>query len=556
MKTYLRLLRLQINQRFGLSALRAEWKERKGRTLGKAALGLIAVFGIASLLGLYTWLIAITMPAFLQLQMGEILLGVILLVSMVFVFFMGLVYLIGVLYFAKDSDFLAALPIPQKTVFAAKFSQVLFGEMVVGFLFLLPPFIVYGIQSAASFAYWVRALIVVVFAPCIPLALSALLSMLLMRFSVLWKRRDLFTIIGSVILVVGIIAGQGVLTSALPDEMTADAMLALISNSSALLRTVVSVFPPSGWAAQGLTGSAAMLTLFVAVSGAALLFVTLLAGRIYYKGASAQTETAAKNKVVLSEKTKKRHSTLFALFLREWRTVIRSPVYALNGLLTIIMGPLLLILPKIYQGASSGSGEMDMVMDILNTAVDQRIILLILAALYMVMGMISPALTTSVSREGKSFSFLRTIPVSPARQIVAKYVFGLSISLLTMVFMGVSATLMMGFSLAITGSALLLGMVASLAPLALSMLPDVLRPKLIWNNETEAIKQNFNSILGMLIGWGYVALLVFAGYQGIKHSMDAAMVIAIAAGISILLGGACIWILTRAAKRSWRTIEG
>lgn len=556
MSLFLRLLGVQINQRFGLSALRAGLKDNRMRTLGRGALYLVAFLGIGSLVGMYAWLIAVLMPSFTALGLQTLLLGVVLLAAMILVFFMGMIYLLGMLFFAKDTEFLAALPIPQRTVFAAKFTQVLLGEIGTGAVLLIPPFIIYGIHTGAGVLFWFRAAAVVLFMPCIPLALSALLSLLLMRFNALWRRRDLLTVVGSVALIVLVFVGQSLLQSKLPEVMSEEALMALLSDSSGLLHRLVSAFPPSGWAAEGLATGSGQLWLFLGVSIVALAAVIWLADKIYYGGAMAQLETAStRRRVAFSGGNVRANTPMTAMVLREWRTVVRSPVYALNGLVVIVMGPLLLVFPKLFQG-SSGGEQVDALFAMLDGAVDPRLILLILTGLFVGISMISPAVTTSISREGSSFYLLRTMPITPARQILAKFLFGYSVAFLTILLMGVAGLLIYGFDGVLVIGAFALGMLGCIAPLAISMLPDTFKPKLSWNSETEAIKQNMNSIWGMLIGWGYVALLGFGAYKLMQGGVELGLVIALLAGLAAVLGGLSLFALTRAARRSWRVIEG
>lgn len=556
MKLFFRLFGVQLNQRLGISAIRAGLRDDPKRTLGRSALWLIVLISFGALIGMYTWLVYQMLPAFQQLGMESLLLGLIFLLSMAFVFFMGIVYLIGTLFFSKDTEFLASLPIPQRTVFAAKFGQVLLGEIGVSMLLLLPPCIVYGIMSGVGIGYWLCMVLILPLVPCIPLALSALLSLLLMRFTALWRRRDLLTVIGSVALVVAIMLGQWQLQSLIPEDMGLEAVMALITDSSGLLQRITAAFPPSRWAAEGLLHGGGSLLLFLAVSVAALALVIVIAGRIYYGGAMAQLESSSSQRQVsLTGRSVRRHSTLFALFLREWRTVARSPVYALNGLIVIIMGPLLMLLPKFMQN-SVDAADMGALFAFLQGAVDQRLILLVLSAIFVAIGMISPATFTSISREGKCFYLLRTMPVSPVRQITAKYLFGLSIAVIAMVFMGATATLAFSFPVGIVLGAFGFGLWASLCPVAIAMIPDVLKPKLSWNSETEAIKQNINGILGMLIGWGYLFLLCFLGYKLLQRGMSTVNLLWLMMAGTGILGLASFWVLGLAARRSWRRIEG
>ncbi len=556
MRLFLRLFGMQLNQRLGISAVRSAWRDDRKRAFGRIGIFLAVILSVGTLVGLYTWMIWSMMPAFHQLGLEKVFLGMTLLVSMVLVFIMGMVYLIGVLFFSKDTEFLAALPIPQRTVFAAKFGQVLVGEIGTTAVILLPSFIVYGITAHAGAAFWVRAVPTLLLAPCIPLALSGFLSLLLMRFNALWRKRELLTTIGSVLMLVVIFAVQGLLTNKMPEVMSQEAILALISNSSGMLQKVVSAFPPSGWAAEGLVDGGGMLLLFMAASLAALALVMWIAGRIYYGGAMAQLETASSRKAVrITGKAVRQRGAMGAMFLREWRVVLRSPIYALNGLIVIILGPLLLLLPVLFGGMSS-EPEIQALMDLLASQVDTRLILLILAGVFALIGIMNPAASTIISREGTLFYLLRLIPVSPRRQVMAKYLFAFSVSLLAMLMMGITSVIVLRISWWVALAAAGLGLLVAIAPMALAMIPDVMRPKLAWNSETEAIKQNMNGILGMLIGWGYVALVGFGCYQLVKNGGNADTLIAVIAGASALLGAASLWGLGMAAKRSWQRIEG
>lgn len=553
MSLYIRLLRLQINQRMGISAIRSGLRDDRKRTLRGLLVLLVAVVGVGVLEGFYIWLLNAFLPGFRAMGMEGMLLSVALLISMVLTFFLGLFYLIGMLFFARDTAFLAALPIPQRTVFAAKFSQVLFAEIATGLLLLAPPFILYGIDSAAGISYWLSALFVALTAPAIPLALAGLLSLLLMRFTAFWKRRDLITIIGSVILLVGFYAGQTYLTSRLPTDMTQEAIAAIVSDASGLISRVGAAFPPSAWAARGMTDRPVMLLVYLAVSVAALGVVVLAAGRLYYGGAMAQLETISKGKAVrVSGKNTQKRGAVFALFLREWRTTLRSPIYALNGLLGIIMGPILMVMMSF----GSMGGDTAATLSLLTGAMDTPTLMLLLTAFILFIGTFDIAATTSLSREGKQFFLSRLIPVPPARQALSKLLFGLSVSVLTGVLMCAAAMLLLRVSWQIALAAFALAMLATPAPLALSMLPDILRPKLSWNNETEAIKQNMNGFIGVMLGMAYVVVLGVLSFIAYQVGLSMPLVIGIVVALSLALGVAAVYWLCRAAERSYRRIEG
>lgn len=555
MSMFLRLFRVELKQRLGTSSLRASFRENKVKFIGRLSVWLIAFLSIAFLVGGYTWLLIKGMPFFAMLNLESVLLGILLLMSMVMVFFLGLFYLIGMLFFAKNTEFLASLPIPQGTVFAVKFSQVLLSEIATGLVILLPPIIVYGVQSGVGVMYWLRAFCIAVLAPSIPLAIAGLLSLLLMRFTALWRRRDLVTVVGSILLMALFILGQTWLTGQMPENMTQGVIMAMLTSNEGLLRMISSAFPPSGWAAQGLISGGEMFWLFVGVSVLSLVLVSVIANHMYYAGAAAQLEsTSSTRKVSISGRNVRRHSSVMAIFIREWRTVLRSPTYALNGLVSIIVGPIMMILPRMVGGGDEG---FDALMSMLaNASIDPLYIVMITAAIIVFIGVINPALSTALSREGKMYYFSRMMPVSPTRQVMGKFLFGMSVSLITVLLMGIASIFTLGYSLEVAGLSAALAVVAIVPPLALAMLPDILHPKLQWNSETEAIKQNANAIIGMVLSWGYMALVIFGIIKLLDVMGNVASVVWILVGVSVVLGAGLIFALGRASRRSLRTIEG
>jgi ABC-2 type transport system permease protein len=121
----------------------------------------------------------------------------------------------------KDISFLASLPVRQGTVFASKF----FLSISTSFqfvVFLLPAIVVYGIIAGVS-AVFIKRRLAVLLLPMLPLVLSSLISLVLMRFSGLTKRRELFMVIGGFVLTIGYVVGQNLLMSRI-SQMSQDAI--------------------------------------------------------------------------------------------------------------------------------------------------------------------------------------------------------------------------------------------------------------------------------------------------------------------------------------------
>ena len=75
------------------------------------------------------------------------------------------------------------------------------------------------------------------------------------------------------------------------------------------------------------------------------------------KGALSQLETAKKNKKRSTKDSKGQSTPVMAIFFREWKTITRSPIYALNSLAGIFMALIIMILPM-FGGSMTSDPEM------------------------------------------------------------------------------------------------------------------------------------------------------------------------------------------------------
>jgi ABC-2 type transport system permease protein len=169
---------------------------------------------------------------------------------------------------------------------------------------------------------------------------------------------------------------------------------------------------------------------------------------------------------------------------------------------------------------------------------------------------VNTTVSTSMSREGKQFYLMRVYPLAAKKQIFAKFLMGYSVVAITIAVMTAIIAVLLPLPPVTILTAMALGFIASVAPTALSLIPDVIKPKLEWNTETEAIKQNMNTLIAMVVGLAYIAAIGFFSYFLLTSKVDAAIVLGIDAAICVLAGVLSLWVLGNAAEKSLIRIEG
>ncbi len=500
MKNYLLLTRLMLKN-FAASmnpfADRYADGKKKKSGAGKAILfTMLALYGIGFMLWIEIQLFNLVSAAHNALLLPTLAIFLSMLLTLVLGLFQGL----SDLYQGKDAPFLATLPVTSPQVFAAKLTSLYVTELLIDAAIALPAFVLYAVKTGRVLPTALTAIPVWLLLPAIPLAAVSLLSALLMRISGFAKHREAVTMVLSMALA---IAYSLLITrSNTSDGDLADTLSALLVENG-LTDKVASILPPVKWAAHGFAGEVPMLLLFAAACAAAFAFTVILVGPGYLEQALASTEQTTGGKGSRHAREMRSGSVLQALHATEWKRLLRTPAWVFNGLAGVIMFPLMFGVGISMGFAQSGANE---TFAMLMTQIPPAYIA-IFGGLLMAMGsMVNPVVSTAVSREGGNWPFALSLPVRQEDRYMAKLLVGMEINAICSVMIAIVLTVMGGLPLWAVLLALLLSLVIDLAVAAISLWRDAYHPNFRWTNETQAIKQNFNQMWGMLYWLAAIAL--------------------------------------------------
>ena len=514
MQTYRQLLSVQLKVRLGLGHARLLWRTERKRFWRSAAVWCAALVCMGALVGVYAWgMFALFgavrgMPA-----LRDTLVTLLFMLAPLLTLFTGMLTVISVLFFSRDTELLAALPVPERTLFAVKLTQVLLPEYIVSLAMLAPPMLACAPPVGAGLiGYALRCAVLVLCMPIAPLALASALSMLLMRFSVLWRHRDAVMVLGTLVLVGGYLGGQTLLMAHLPEQIDAGLVVRYLLGRVDLVSAVSGFYPPASWARRTMLAEGAqawlgtLYTLLLALGALAVVFV--LAQRIYLRSALAMQESAVPTRH-RKRRAERPCSPAMAICRREWRMLLRTPIYVTNSLAGGLMAPIVLLLPQLTAGSELG---LDTLLGALRIHIDPSLVTLALAAFLALMAAINPAIGTALSREGRGVWVSLMLPIPAATQVRGKLRFGWRVSALLVL----PAALCARWSLGIGWGEILLACVLSLLfsghVNAVALGVDMLRPNFRWTSPTEIIKQSLNAMLPMLYGMLLLLLLGAASW--------------------------------------------
>jgi ABC-2 type transport system permease protein len=555
------LVKAALNSNFGWSVLRHRFfVQRRDRWL--IPLILLGVAGFVPVLVLYVRLIGEVFDLLKSLGQEKALLTLAILTGQFLILVFGLFYLIATFYFSRDLEYLVSLPLKPFQVMLSKFTVVLVNEYLTVSLIILPALIVFGFKGKGGLEYWISLLLAYVLLPVIPLAASGLVVVGMMRLVNIGRKKDLLIVLGSLLLISAVMFLQfGLSRATRGQDVDTEKIIALIASPDGLVQTIGRRFPPSIWATRFLhdglsTGSGLSgLALFGGLS--VLLFGGLMAGaqRFFYRGLVGLSErsggSARKSRVAKSLKIASGRHPIRAIFLREFRLMNRTPIFLLNGVLGVLMIPIVFALTL----SSSKSTDDAAAILRLMTAARPLIIVLVTTMFIIICATVSGVASSSFSREGRNFWVSKVIPVDYRQQVMAKFVHSWSVALLGIA--SATAVLVFRFHLPVgrwlPSLALALPVTAFLTVLNLAI--DLARPLLDWISPQKAMKQNLNVLIAMLLDVGFLFLfgLLFLALD--KAGLGLAGVLIILFGLILGLVWLAMALIKRFALRRYPAIE-
>jgi len=557
MKVLFSLIKTSLNINFGISALKYRFTKEKKRLWEPILVFISIIIGFVTMFGMFTFFLIGVFMAGKSLGQPEIVLTMAFMGAQLVILIFGIFYIMSSFYFSKDLNLLIPLPIKPGHIITAKLIIILINEYLVALPLLIPALIIYGIGFGVSVGYWLKGAFLILTTPILPLTIAALFVIILMRFVNIRKSKDLLVIIGSLL---GLFIGIGInfFVQQIPEGSEEEFIKNLIESQEGIIRSISAKFPPSLWATYGLSKSGfeglGYFILFIGVS--LLLFAALiwLGNQIFYKGFLAGQEVYRKNKSLsvkqLEEHSAKTSSPVLALFWKEWKLFMRTPIYVMNGLAGMLVAPIFMIMPLL----SRRSEFENLLIQLQNPELGFTVTLVVLA-ISLFISSINIVASTSISREGSTFWISKLIPVSPREQVLAKLFHSTVLSLIGIIPIIAIAQLLIGLSAFRVLALVILGIFGSFMLNTMNLIIDLIRPKLEWNDPQEAIKQNLNAMLGMLLSLISIALLAGISVILILVKSPEWLVYLILAIIMGSMDVITIQLLFALAKRQYARIE-
>jgi ABC-2 type transport system permease protein len=553
------LIRVSLKVNFGLSVLRDRLFKKK-KDIWMVPLIALAVLGLFPALYGYLKLIKYIYGILQPMGQEHAILTFGILAGQFVILLFGLYYVISAFYFSKDLQILVPLPLKPFAVMLSKFTVILVNEYLTVAVLVLPVLIYFGVLSKGGPAYWIKALIVYLLLPVIPLAIVSLLVVSMMRLINLSRKKDALIIVGSLILIAAGLSlqlGLGVSRSRglNPDPQV---MIRFFASPDSLLTKVGAGFPPSIWATKtlvgGLTGPGLLNLLIFAGTSLALFYgIPVMAEKLFYRGLIGIGEISGRRKTISQKDMARQVSSgrrpIKAIFLREWRIMNRTPIFLLNGSLTSLLFPLIIVLIT-----KTGRGYAAFFLRAIGSGTS--IYVTLGAAAFMIFcGCLNGTASSTFSREGSQFWMSKVIPVSPREQVIAKFLHSYIIALLGAVTASVVLVVVLHMKAAACAAAIILALITGIILNVIGMIIDLARPLLEWTNPQKAIKQNLNVLFAVFADLGVLSILWLFVHFMVRAGIAGSVILIVLFAALVLLSLVSFQFLLKFAAKRYNAIE-
>lgn len=475
------------------------------------------------------------------LDQAGYLMNVGFLMTAVIIFLFSIFAIPSVYYFSKDIDHLLVLPIKPEVILTSKLAVCIVYEYLFAAAVLVPMYISFILQIGFSFLSFLCFLIIFFTLPIYPLVLSSVLTMVIMRFVPFFNNRDRFNLIGGIIVVAAALGLSFWMQTMETEDMSA-VLMALMDGNNSLMQFGTMLFPfvPSA-ALSCFHGDLLQLLLYLGITAISLVVFLICGKLLYFKGAIGGSETShSRHTFDQKQLSESRHHSVFRTYLiKEFKILVRTPVFFTNCVLTALLMPIILTV-AVYTSLQGMDLRAFITPQLLESIPNLWCYVLVISFLVgSFMGGINMISSTAISREGTNAYFMKFIPVPVETQAFAKAACGIIISAVSGWLLLIPLHLVLSYPIYLDLIFVVGSLVSVIMTNLFGILIDLLRPKLVWEQEAAAVKQNLNGVISILLSFLLAAVcfgLLYIGWDQVLLIAIGLLVIQIVLSFLLYVG--------------------
>ena len=428
----------------------------------------------------------------------------------VFTFIFSFNVILNELYFTGDIENLLPLPLKPREIVGAKIASIFCAESLVQLLVIFFSVIGFFFALGLSFKNFLLGILGMITLPMIPIIYCSIISLLIMSFTRFIKNKETIRKVG-LLFVLAVLMLFVYFLGALQNFDLELYIEGFVNGDQTFLHVMRGIFPHINLFIDILvTGSIRSLLLYILVNIGFIVVLLGLADVCYFKGvvglSSKDTESKKSSSNILNNI--KVENPTNSYFKKEIFTLFRTSSYFLNCILINFIWPIFVyVICKLKFPDLTLSKLKNLV-----TSTDNNTLIIIFMFVIGV-SILLPALnsiaSSSFSREGKNFYFMKYIPMDYSSQVYVKLLVSFIIAFIGVNVFSLIFYLVIGLKVSTAFIFLIISFLAILFICSLGIIIDSINPKLVWDDELNALRENSNNFIVM--GISIFMFIILAG---------------------------------------------
>ena len=492
--------------------------KKGGKLLFYLLITILVLFVFLPILAIYTITVFETMKKLNDANVAVAGFEALLFLISFFSFVFGFNVLLNELYFSEDIENILPLPVKPEIIVASKFTSCFIVENVLLFIFLFLAVLAYVFALNLPTSYILVSLIGIIFLPMVPMIYCSLILFFIINLLKKFFKNTSIKKIGYILLTL-LIGLVFVILWKLSSFNFENYVENFASGDHTFLNVMKYIFPPVHFFAKGLNhGSIVNIILSIIISFLYFVLMLFIAKKIYYDsvvGITSKDTDSKKSSQKLINNYKIKKPT-HSYFLKDFKNIFRSPTFFINCIVINIIWPIFIFL--IFKTVLQ-----DYNISFMRNAIKNNDYIFYFRMLLFVIGV--PIIITSFnslassafSREGKNFHFIKYIPLKYGLQWRIKFFISFILSFISILIYTLP------FFIIIKLPLLLIVLYYIIISLCISfvsfigLIIDSSFPKLIWDDEADSLRENYNTFIAMGYSLLLFTILCGGGYYMFDH---------------------------------------
>ena len=436
-----------------------------------------------------------------------------------FIFRFSFNVLLNELYFNDNIEHILPFPLKPFEIVASKFTSCFLAENIMSFFIILAGLV--GYLSAIGFKWsnFLLGLIGVFTIPIIPMVYTGIICLFIMYFTKFIKNKE--SVRQFSMILVFIVLFIFVFSISSLRQFNFDLFIEdLAIGDHSFINIFKGIFPHINLFIDMINNNSIIsLILYLFINAVFIFLYLFLSNYFYLEGVmdlNSKNNNTKKTSTKLVSNIKKKSPSI-SFISKEFKILFRTPSFFINCIVINIIWPIFVyaIILILNLGSFKELGF------IINNANNKDIIFyfLFIFGISVIVPCISTISSSSFSREGKHYDFIKYIPYELYKVLYIKIFVSFIISFIGVSFYIILFSIIANLDILLVISSFIIILLSILLISLIGVFVDSIQPKLVWDDELNALRENYNTFVVMGLSLLLLGVFLFLGLYYINNRL-------------------------------------